>query len=110
MQDQVTILKKDFRELEGQFDKLVSIEMIEAIGHRLYKTFFQKCGQLLKPEGLLAIQAITITDNLFNESKDFIDELSLDYLNNKKIYTPIFFQKRSFKVKSKKYTNILFGI
>ena len=73
LQDQVTILKKDFRELEGQFDKLVSIEMIEAIGHRLYKTFFQKCGQLLKPEGLLAIQAITITDNLFNESKDFID-------------------------------------
>ena len=73
LQDQVTILKKDFRELEGQFDKLVSIEMIEAIGHRLYKTFFQKCGQLLKPEGLLAIQAITITDNLFQESKDFID-------------------------------------
>ena len=73
LQDQVTILKKDFRELEGQFDKLVSIEMIEAIGHRLYKTFFQKCGQLLKPEGLLAIQAITITDNLFHKSKDFID-------------------------------------
>ena len=73
LQDQVTILKKDFRELEGQFDKLVSIEMIEAIGHSLYKTFFQKCGQLLKPEGLLAIQAITITDNLFHESKDFID-------------------------------------
>ena len=73
LQDKVTILKKDFRELEGQFDKLVSIEMIEAIGHRLYKTFFQKCGQLLKPEGLLAIQAITITDNLFHESKDFID-------------------------------------
>ena len=73
LQDQVTILKKDFRELEGQFDKLVSIEMIEAIGHRLYKTFFQKCGQLLKPEGLLAIQAITITDNLFHQSKDFID-------------------------------------
>ena len=73
LQDQVTILKKDFRDLEGQFDKLVSIEMIEAIGYRLYKTFFQKCGQLLKPEGLLAIQAITITDNLFQESKDFID-------------------------------------
>jgi cyclopropane-fatty-acyl-phospholipid synthase len=69
LQDQVTILKKDFRELEGQFDKLVSIEMIEAIGHRLYKTFFQKCGQLLKPEGLLAIQAITITDNCFMSPK-----------------------------------------
>jgi cyclopropane-fatty-acyl-phospholipid synthase len=73
LQDQVTIIKKDFRELEGQFDKLVSIEMIEAVGHKLYKTFFQKCSQLLKPEGLLVIQAITITDNLFEESKDFID-------------------------------------
>ena len=73
LQDQVTILKKDFRELEGQFDKLVSIEMIEAVGHRLYKTFFQKCEKLLKPDGLLTIQAITIADNLFQESKDFID-------------------------------------
>jgi cyclopropane-fatty-acyl-phospholipid synthase len=70
---QVTIIKKDFRELEGQFDKLVSIEMIEAIGHRLYKNFFQKCSHLLKPEGLLLIQTITIADNLFEESKDFID-------------------------------------
>ena len=73
LEGQVTIIKKDFRELEGQFDKLVSIEMIEAIGHRLYKKFFQKCSQLLKPEGLLVIQAITIADNLFEESKDFID-------------------------------------
>ena len=73
LQNQVTILKKDFRQLDGQFDKLVSIEMIEAVGYKLYKTFFQKCSQLLKPEGLLVIQAITITDNLFEESKDFID-------------------------------------
>jgi cyclopropane-fatty-acyl-phospholipid synthase len=73
LQDKVTILKKDFRQLDGQFDKLVSIEMIEAIGYKLYKKFFLKCSQLLKPEGLLVIQAITITDNLFEESKDFID-------------------------------------
>ena len=73
LQDQVTILNKDFRQLDGQFDKLVSIEMIEAVGYKLYKTFFQKCSQLLKPDGLLVIQAITITDNLFEESKDFID-------------------------------------
>lgn len=73
LQEQVTILKKDFRQLDGQFDKLVSIEMIEAVGYKLYKTFFQKCSQLLKPEGLLVIQAITITDNLYEESKDFID-------------------------------------
>ena len=73
LESQVTIIKKDFRELEGQFDKLVSIEMIEAIGHRLYKKFFQKCSKLLKPDGLLVIQAITIADNLFEESKDFID-------------------------------------
>ncbi len=73
LEGQVTIIKKDFRELEGQFDKLVSIEMIEAIGHRLYKKFFQRCSHLLKPEGLLVIQTITIADNLFEESKDFID-------------------------------------
>ena len=73
LQDKVTILKKDFRQLDGQFDKLVSIEMIEAVGYKLYKKFFLKCSQLLKPEGLLVIQAITITDNLFEESKDFID-------------------------------------
>jgi cyclopropane-fatty-acyl-phospholipid synthase len=70
-----TISKEQFvfTQLDGQFDKLVSIEMIEAVGYKLYKTFFQKCSQLLKPEGLLVIQAITITDNLFEESKDFID-------------------------------------
>ena len=73
LQDKVTVLKKDFRELDGQFDKLVSIEMIEAIGYKLYNKFFQKCATLLKPDGLLVIQAITISDNLFEESKDFID-------------------------------------
>jgi cyclopropane-fatty-acyl-phospholipid synthase len=77
LQDQVTVLKKDFRELEGQFDKLVSIEMIEAVGYKLYKTFFNKCARLLKPEGLLVIQAITISDNLFEESKDFIDFIKM---------------------------------
>ena len=73
MQDKVTVLKKDFRELDGQFDKIVSIEMIEAIGYKLYNMFFQKCATLLKPDGLLVIQAITISDNLYEESKDFID-------------------------------------
>jgi cyclopropane-fatty-acyl-phospholipid synthase len=77
LQDQVTVLKKDFRELEGQFDKLVSIEVIEAVGYKLYKTFFNKCARLLKPEGLLVIQAITISDNLFEESKDFIDFIKM---------------------------------
>ncbi len=73
LEGQVTVLKKDYRDLEGQFDKLVSIEMIEAVGHQYYKTFFQKCGQLIKPNGRMMIQAIIIVDNLFEESKDFVD-------------------------------------
>ncbi len=70
---QVTILKQDYRDLEGQFDKLVSIEMIEAVGHQYYKTFFEKCSQLLKSNGRMMIQAIIIVDNLFEEAKDFVD-------------------------------------
>ncbi len=71
--DLVTVLKQDYRDLEGQFDKLVSIEMIEAVGYQYYKTFFEKCSQLLKPNGRMMIQAIIIVDNLFNEAKDFVD-------------------------------------
>ena len=73
LEDRVTVVKKDYRDLVGQFDKLVSIEMIEAVGHQYYKTFFEKCGQLLKPGGFMMIQTITIIDHLFEESKDFVD-------------------------------------
>ncbi|MET1254861.1 class I SAM-dependent methyltransferase [Aliikangiella maris] len=71
--DKITLLKQDYRELTGQFDKLVSIEMIEAVGHHYFATFFEKCNQLLKPDGQMLIQAITILDQKFDRSKDTID-------------------------------------
>ena len=73
LQDRVTLLFEDFRSLEGQFDKLVSIEMIEAIDHGLFDTYFAKCSELLKPDGLMLIQAITIADQRYEEYRKSID-------------------------------------
>ena len=73
LQDLVQIIKEDYRELEGIYDKMVSIEMIEAVGHRYYETFFKKCSELLKPEGMFAMQAITISDYAFDEYKNSVD-------------------------------------
>lgn len=60
--DRVTVLDRDYRDLDGQFDKIVSVEMIEAVGDAYYPDFFRQCGRLLKPDGLLLLQAITIVD------------------------------------------------
>lgn len=65
LQDRVTVLQEDYRHLDGCYDKLVSIEMIEAVGHRFFDVFFAQCAHLLKPEGMMALQAITITDPYF---------------------------------------------
>jgi cyclopropane-fatty-acyl-phospholipid synthase len=73
LQDRITLLLDDYRDLNGQYDKLVSIEMIEAIGSALYPSFFGKCGQLLKPGGLMLLQAITIADQRYEESQKSID-------------------------------------
>jgi cyclopropane-fatty-acyl-phospholipid synthase len=73
LSDRVTVIKRDYRDLEGQYDKLVSIEMIEAVGHQYYRRFFETCGKLLKPDGLMAIQAITMGDHLFDRHKHSVD-------------------------------------
>jgi cyclopropane-fatty-acyl-phospholipid synthase len=71
--DRVRILDRDYRELEGRFDKLVSIEMVEAVGHQYYREYFARCAELLEPHGLAAIQAITIQDHLYAPAEpDFI--------------------------------------
>ena len=73
--DQITLVQKDYRELTGTFDKLVSIEMIEAVGHKYLPEFFKQCECLLKPDGKMLIQAITITDQKYAQytrSVDFI--------------------------------------
>ena len=69
----ITVLLNDYRDLTGQFDKLVSIEMIEAVGHQYYDTYFAKVGSLLKPDGLALIQAITIADQRFESAKNSVD-------------------------------------
>ena len=73
--DKVTVLGADYRDLAGTFDKLVSVEMIEAVDWRLHDTFFHACSRLLVPDGLMALQAITIDDRSFERAKhhdDFI--------------------------------------
>lgn len=71
--EQITLLKKDYRDLEGQYDKLVSIEMIEAVGKQFMATYFEKCQSLLKPKGLMAIQAITIADQRYDSYSNNVD-------------------------------------
>ena len=69
----VEVLLQDYRRLEGQFDKLVSIEMIEAVGHQYFDTFFNRCAGLLRADGLAAIQAITIQDSLYESARKEVD-------------------------------------
>lgn len=71
--DKITLLTKDYRELEGQYDKLVSIEMIEAVGHEYLPSFFETCNQHLKPEGKMLIQAITISDQRYDQYRKGVD-------------------------------------
>lgn len=75
LNDRITLLKQDYRQLTGRFNKLVSIEMIEAVGHDFLPEFFQKCGQLLDEDGAMLLQAITIRDQKYEQylrSVDFI--------------------------------------
>lgn len=73
LEDKVTVVMKDYREMEGKFDKLVSIEMIEAVGHQYFSDYFAKCSSLLKPNGLMALQAITIADQRYDEARRSVD-------------------------------------
>lgn len=75
--EKITLLKQDYRLLEGCFDKLVSIEMIEAVGHEFLPSFFKKCNELLKDTGAMLIQAITIADQRYQhylKNSDFIQQ------------------------------------
>lgn len=73
LSDRVTVLRSDYRDLRGAYDKLVSVEMVEAIGYRQYGTFLSTCGRLLKPSGKAAIQAITIADRYYEAAKRQVD-------------------------------------
>ncbi len=71
--DRVTVLRSDYRDLEGAYDKLVSIEMVEAVGHQFLRTYFETCARLLKPDGLAAIQAITVRDDWYDPRQRQVD-------------------------------------
>jgi len=73
MTDKITVVLKDYRKIEGKFDKIVSIEMLEAVGHEYYEAYFKQCHQLLKKDGLLALQMILSPDNRYESFRKNID-------------------------------------
>ena len=72
-EERVELLLCDYRDLEGSYDKLVSIEMIEAVGHEYLDTYFRRCANLLKPDGLMLLQSITIRDELYAQALKSVD-------------------------------------
>jgi len=73
LDDRVEVLLEDYRDLGGRYDKLVSIEMIEAIGHRQFETFFARCADRLVPGGRMLLQSITIADRHYARARDEVD-------------------------------------
>jgi len=73
LEDRIEVLCEDYRDLNGTYDKLVSIEMIEAIGHQYYDTYFERCARLLKPEGAMLLQSITIADQRYERARRSVD-------------------------------------
>ena len=73
LSDKINVVKKDYRELTGSFDKLVSIEMIEAVGYQFFDKFFAKCKELLNESGRMLIQSIVTRDARFQSHKSNYD-------------------------------------
>lgn len=73
LESRVEVLFEDYRDLSGRYDKLVSIEMIEAVGHDLFDTFFRVCSERLEPHGLMALQAIAIRDSEYERARNTVD-------------------------------------
>lgn len=73
LENRIELLNQDYRELTGQYDKVVSIEMIEAVGHPYFDIFFHRCNSLLRPGGLFFLQAIVINDQSYERAKNEID-------------------------------------
>ena len=73
LNNRITLLFQDYRDLTGQFDKLVSVEMIEAVGANFLETYLAKCSSLLKPNGSMLLQAITIQDQNYEQALKSVD-------------------------------------
>ena len=87
LENQITVLCQDYRQLEGTFDKLVSIEMIEAVGHEFYESYFRCVSKLLKPTGKAVIQAITIPDQRYDFARQSVDYIKR-YISPGAVYHP----------------------
>lgn len=73
LDQQINVILSDYRDLDGSFDKIVSVEMIEAVGHEYYDEYFGRCSAMLKDDGLMLIQAITISEQNFKQHIRNID-------------------------------------
>jgi len=73
LSNKVNILLKDYREMDGAFDKIVSVEMLEAVGAKYLDVYFKKCHELLKKNGILALQVITSPDSRFDSLRKGVD-------------------------------------
>ncbi len=71
--DRITVRLDDYRDLDGRYDKIVSVEMIEAVGHHYFDTFFRRCSELLAPGGIMVLQSITIDDRYYESARDSVD-------------------------------------
>jgi cyclopropane-fatty-acyl-phospholipid synthase len=76
LEDRVEVLLEDYRDLRGSYDKLVSVEMIEAVGWRHFGTFFSRCSDLLAPDGAMLLQAIAIDDSAYE-----VEKVSRSFMN-----------------------------
>ena len=73
LEDRIRLLNDDYRDLDGRYSKLVSVEMLEAVGHEYHPTFFRKCGELLEPNGVMVLQTITIADQRYDLARRSVD-------------------------------------
>jgi len=73
LSDRVEVRLQDYRDVDGRFDKIVSIEMLEAVGHRYLGEYASVCNRVLKPEGLIALQFITCPDSRYDQFRDGVD-------------------------------------
>ena len=102
LESKITLLKKDYRLLDGKYDKLVSIEMIEAVGKQYLGNFFEKCASLLKDDGVMLLQSITIDDRRYDSYSNSVDFIQ-------KYIFPGGFLPSQYQINAhlKKYTNMM---
>ncbi|ASS50952.1 MAG: cyclopropane-fatty-acyl-phospholipid synthase [Candidatus Fluviicola riflensis] len=73
LNDKISVEIQDYRKIKGQYDKIVSVEMLEAVGARYFENYFEQCHKLLKQDGILALQVITCPDSRFEALRDGVD-------------------------------------